>query len=136
MCTLGSGVRLAPFAEPPIIAARHVMAVAGDLLAVGARAQIVVHGGVDVRVGVKRRHVGVRLAPFAAPSIIGGRHVMKIPSPASRVATVSAPSTASNRIRLGGMDQNGPRVRVRKIVSEPPTESIRYMRVWRWEWSR
>ena len=41
---------------------------------------------------------------------------MNIPYTAIRVASVCVPSTASNRIRAGRIDQNGPRVRVRKIV--------------------
>jgi hypothetical protein len=40
------------------------------------------------------------------------------------VATACVPHTAMNKIREGRIDQNGPRVRVRKIVRCPATDHI------------
>ena len=40
------------------------------------------------------------------------------------------------RTRAGRIDQNGPRVRVRKIVRWPATDSFRYISVWMRAWSR
>ena len=48
---------------------------------------------------------------------------------AINVATICVPSTATHKIRAGRMDQNGPRVRVRKIVKCPATDNFKYMRV-------
>ena len=40
------------------------------------------------------------------------------------------PNTATHRMRAGRIDQKGPRVRVRKIVRCPATDSFRYISVW------
>ena len=61
---------------------------------------------------------------------------MNSPYTAIRVATIWVPRTAIQRIRAGLIDQNGPRVRVRKIVRWPAIESFRYIKVWTWLRSR
>ncbi len=78
----------------------------------------------------------MRAYPHTAAAQPQPSGVMNSPYTAINVAMAWVPRTAIHRMRAGRIDQNGPRVRVKKMVRCPATDSMRYIRVCSCGWPR